>query len=629
MEEFAALPRDTVIHGRYRVVAPIGRGGMGAVYEAIDQRLGNRVALKQTLVEGEVGERAFEREARLLAGLRHPALPVVSDFFVDEHGRFLVMQFIPGKTLAELAEERGGPFPVDQVLRWADELLRALEHLHGRQPPILHRDIKPANLKLTSEGDVVLLDFGLAKGSGETTLTGRSVYGLTPQFAPLEQFQGSGTTAASDLFSLGATLYLLLTQAPPVDAMTRASAVSLGKPDPLRPAAELNPEVPARVGAWVARSLALHKEDRPPDAAAMRRELAEMRTGITEKEPPTLPLSVAALPAAPLPGRARAGGRHAVWWRAAALAATAVLLAVGIALLRSPRGPATSVSPASPSSAEILLVDGNGFEFQWAADDYWALQRGTERIDIRHGTAGGPVAPGGYRIVPNGDPVFQPIDFTVQDGRKTVVRQPSGSFEFQWDADNDYWVLSRGKERVAVHHGIATRVVMPGAYRIAPNGDEVFEPVEFTVTEGQKTVVKQPSGTFEFQWEGDDDYWVLSRGKQRVATHHGTAGRVVMPGAYRIAPNSDGIFAPIDFTVTEGQKTVVKRPSGSFEFQWEGTGDYWVLYRGQERVATHHGTAGRVVAPGAYRIAPNSGTPFTPVEFTVVEGRKTVVRPAP
>ena len=132
---------DTVVHGRYRIVGPIGRGGMGAVYEAIDERLGNRVALKQTLVEGEVAERAFEREAKLLAGLRHPALPVVSDFFVEAQGRFLVMQYIPGKTLAELAEERGASFPVDQVLRWADELLRALEYLHGRQPPILHRDI--------------------------------------------------------------------------------------------------------------------------------------------------------------------------------------------------------------------------------------------------------------------------------------------------------------------------------------------------------------------------------------------------------------------------------------------------------------------------------------------------------
>ena len=169
MQGLPKLAPETIVHDRYRIVRPIGQGGMGAVYEAVDQRLGHRVALKQMIVEGEVADRAFEREARLLAGLRHAALPVVSDFFSEAQGRFLVMQFIPGKTMAELAQERGEPFPVEQVLRWADELLRALEYLHGRTPPVLHRDIKPANLKLTGDGEVVLLDFGLAKGPGETT----------------------------------------------------------------------------------------------------------------------------------------------------------------------------------------------------------------------------------------------------------------------------------------------------------------------------------------------------------------------------------------------------------------------------------------------------------------------------
>jgi hypothetical protein len=630
MAEFALLP-DTVIHGRYRIVAPIGRGGMGAVYEAIDERLGNRVALKQTLVQGEVAERAFEREARLLAGLRHPALPVVSDFFAEERGRFLVMQFIPGKTLADLLDERGRPFPVDQVLRWADELLRALEHLHGRQPPILHRDIKPANLKLTTEGDVVLLDFGLAKGSGTTTQTDRSVYGLTPQFAPMEQFHGSGTTPASDLFALAASLYMLLAHTPPPDAMTRASAVSLGKSDPLRPASELNPEVPVRVGSWLTRALALHKEDRHSDAAAMRRELTDLRTGITEQPLPTQPLTLPPPTVPPLtppsvavgvpPRVASGGGRRLPWWLVAGPAALAVLLAVGWVAIRSLRAPAATTSP---SGAEITRVEGEGFEFQWGGEDYWTLHRGKTRIDTYHGTAGGQVEPGTYRIVPNGDAVFAPVEFTVEEGHKTVVAQPSGTVEFQWSGD-DYWALFRGKERVATHHGTADRVVTPGAYRIVPNSDDVFEPIELTVTEGRKTVVKRPSGTFEFQWEADD-YWVLYRGKQRVATHHGTAGRVVTPGAYRIVPNSDEVFEPIEFAVAEGQTTVVKRPSGTFEFQWDAD-DYWVLYRGKQRVATHRGTAARVVTPGAYRIVPNTGTPFKPVEFVVVEGRKTVVRP--
>jgi hypothetical protein len=236
------------------------------------------------------------------------------------------------------------------------------------------------------------------------------------------------------------------------------------------------------------------------------------------------------------------------------------------------------------------------------------------------------VIPGAYRIDPNSDPVFEPIEFTVVEDRKTTVKRPSGSFEFQWEGEGDFWALFRGKQRVSTHHGTSGRVVMPGAYRVAPNSDPVFEPIELTVVEDQKTVVKRPSGRFEFHWDGEDDYWALYRGKERVSTHRGTFGRVVMPGAYRIAPNSDPVFEPVEFTVAEGQTTVVSRPSGSFEFQLNAD-DYWVLYRGKERISIHHGPGGRVIMPGAYRIAPNSGTPFAPVEFTVAEGRKTVVRP--
>jgi len=90
------LAPNTLIHQRYRVMRSIGQGGMGAIYEAIDTRLGNTVALKQTLLSGAAADSAFEHEARLLASLRHPALPVVSDYFVDGGDRFLVMQFIPG-----------------------------------------------------------------------------------------------------------------------------------------------------------------------------------------------------------------------------------------------------------------------------------------------------------------------------------------------------------------------------------------------------------------------------------------------------------------------------------------------------------------------------------------------------
>ena len=159
------LEPNQILQGRYRIIESIGRGGMGAVYKAMDTRLHAIVALKQTLVSGEAPRRAFEREAQLLAGLRHPALPKVSDHFVEEDGQFLVMEFIPGDDLGTLLSKRAGPFPVADVLRWADVLLDALEYLHGHTPPIIHRDIKPQNLKLTDRGEIILLDFGLAKGA--------------------------------------------------------------------------------------------------------------------------------------------------------------------------------------------------------------------------------------------------------------------------------------------------------------------------------------------------------------------------------------------------------------------------------------------------------------------------------
>jgi Tol biopolymer transport system component len=270
------LTPNTLIHDRYLVVQQIGRGGMGAVYEAIDQRLGNHVALKQTLVGDPQLDKAFAREARLLASLQHPALPVVSDYFADSAGRFLVMQFIPGDDLATLLLRRGGPFPPEDVLRWADQLLDALDYLHTHQPPIIHRDIKPQNLKLTPRGGVVLLDFGLAKGAAtqQSQLTAEgSLFGYTPQYAPLEQIQGSGTDARSDLYALAATLHHLLTGAPPADALTRAAASIRAQPDPLRSAHELNPDIPSEVSAVLRAALAADPDQRPTSATAMRAAL--------------------------------------------------------------------------------------------------------------------------------------------------------------------------------------------------------------------------------------------------------------------------------------------------------------------------------------------------------------------
>jgi eukaryotic-like serine/threonine-protein kinase len=271
------LPPNTILQKRYRIVRELGHGGMGTVFEAIDQRVNCVVALKQTIANSDREARiAFGREAALLANLRHPALPKVMDYFGEDDGDFLVMEFIPGHDLAELLELRASPFPQAQVLRWADELLGVLEYLHGQRPPIVHRDIKPANLKLTKEGEIFLLDFGLAKGSvGQmsTMGTSRSVRGYTPVYASLEQIHSHGTDPRSDIYSLGATFYHLLTGVKPIDAPTRFHALEDEQRDPLTPIRELNSLVSPSVAAVIHQAMAVSRKQRNLTATEMREVL--------------------------------------------------------------------------------------------------------------------------------------------------------------------------------------------------------------------------------------------------------------------------------------------------------------------------------------------------------------------
>src|SRR5213594_1898039 len=270
------LSAGTVLQGRYRIVRQLGQGGMGAVYEAVDERLDTVVALKETFFVEEKLRKQFEREARLLARLHHQALPRVSDHFNEGDGQFLVMQFIAGVDLFEMLTTRGGPFPQDEVARWADQLCDALDYLHTQDPQIIHRDIKPQNLKLTSRGQIVLLDFGLAKGSVgplSVVTTSASIFGYTPNYAPLEQVQGLGTDARSDIYSLAATLYHLMTNLKPPDALSRAAAIVNGQVDPLAPANHVAAQVSPSVAAAIHKGMSQNRAERYASAEEMRAAL--------------------------------------------------------------------------------------------------------------------------------------------------------------------------------------------------------------------------------------------------------------------------------------------------------------------------------------------------------------------
>src|SRR3989449_1845705 len=265
------LTADTVLQGRYRIVRQLGQGGMGAVYEAVDERLDTTVALKETLFADEKLRKQFEREARLLARLHHQALPRVSDHFNEVDGQFLVMQYIAGEDLAEMQAQRNAPFPPDEVMRWADQLCDALDYLHTQDPQIIHRDIKPQNLKLTARGQVVLLDFGLAKGSAgqmSVVTTSASIFGYTPNYAPLEQVQGLGTDPRSDIYALSATLFHLITNVKPPDALSRAGAIVNGQSDPLPPANAVAAQVSKPIAEVLRKGMSQKRDDRYPSAKA-------------------------------------------------------------------------------------------------------------------------------------------------------------------------------------------------------------------------------------------------------------------------------------------------------------------------------------------------------------------------
>ena len=268
-----------ILQQRYRIDRQIGQGGMGAVYIATDERFGSTVAIKETLCMDDNYRKAIEREARLLNSLKHAALPRVSDHFLEENGQFLVMEYIQGEDLAHILEETGQPFPVDKVLTWADQLLDALEFLHTQSLPVIHRDIKPQNLKLTARGQVILLDFGLAKGNptdAGVQTAAKSIFGYSRNYASLEQIQGTGTDPRSDLYSLAATLYHLATGQSPEDALTRAMAVLSHQPDPLVPASRLRAEIPAGFAGILQKALDLNAAARPSSAHEMRQMLREM-----------------------------------------------------------------------------------------------------------------------------------------------------------------------------------------------------------------------------------------------------------------------------------------------------------------------------------------------------------------
>jgi serine/threonine protein kinase len=232
------LTSGEILHNRYRIVKLLGQGGFGAVYRGWDLNLQRPCAIKENLETGLESREQFEREARMLSNLTHPNLPRVTDyFFISGQGQYLVMDFIEGDDLQDKLDHAAGPLPEAQVLPWIEQVSEALNYLHTQNPPIIHRDIKPKNLIIRPDGQAFIVDFGIAKlhdPQKRTTLGARAV---TTGYSPPEQYGAGATDARSDVYSLGATLYTLLTNSVPPESISRQMGT------PLPPARSLNPQI--------------------------------------------------------------------------------------------------------------------------------------------------------------------------------------------------------------------------------------------------------------------------------------------------------------------------------------------------------------------------------------------------
>ncbi|MBO0791977.1 MAG: protein kinase [Ktedonobacteraceae bacterium] len=238
-----ALQPQTLLSARYRVLRLVGKGGFGAVYEAGDEHFQGQhtVAVKEMSdshlrpAEKQSALSDFRREAHLLVALRHPNLPLVSDFFEEGNKAYLVMEFIEGKTLEKVQEDANAPLDEPRVMDWALQLCDVLEYLHGQNPPIIFRDMKPSNVMLDQRGQIKLIDFGIARAFNAAAAKDTSALG-SRGYAPLEQYGRGQSDARSDIYALGATLYDLLTHEVPPDAPARRLHPTLfQKPRQLNP----------------------------------------------------------------------------------------------------------------------------------------------------------------------------------------------------------------------------------------------------------------------------------------------------------------------------------------------------------------------------------------------------------
>jgi hypothetical protein len=371
-----SLPPQTRLNRRYLVLQTVGQGGMAAVYRALDTRTNGQVAIKEMSQDGLAPDEeaealeAFHAEAAMLQRLRHRNLPRVIEYFSESTRHYLVMEFVEGQTLEQRQQAAGGKaLPEAEVLGWAAQLCDVLTYLHTQRPPIIFRDLKPANIMLTPQGQIKLIDFGIARVFHPGRIKDTQVLG-TPGYAPPEQYGKAQTDPRADLYALGVTLYQLLTGYDPAST-----------PFTLPPAHSRNPSLSPYIQAALEHATQLSRDARYPTVDAFARDLLrpEGFTFRNGRRAHTLPEMLDLCRALPQEAQEHLYARRFEGWlntigqpQAARVAATVVAAggdrAAGLATFiaqagrpqaqAQPRRATSGAGAASPTSAGAASVSG-------------------------------------------------------------------------------------------------------------------------------------------------------------------------------------------------------------------------------------------------------------------------------